>query len=436
MERHVSRIINGVAAAALSAWILYYAGGRWFFGSPGGPASVVDYRTIYHQSRHVIEAGVYDSWPLFPYPPSAVVVFYTTTIVPFGYAAFAWMAILTLATAGTIIMGTSLVGLSDHRYRWVAALIAFLCVEYFVSWDLRSLNCNMLFCFLLTAGLAAFKRGWDVGAGALLASSIALKLYPVLLVPYLCWTGRWRAFLATLFFLAVFCALLPAAAFGCAGVVKVYASWLEHLNFIGAHLYELNHPILIAIRFTLTKKLGQDSMQVGWLTQGFTALWLGLIAACLLVSRRGRGSPVTGWDLAVDGGTLALAPVVISPYLEAYHAVVAVLPMLALAQRLVAAPSRTTTRFGVAAAIASGWLALKIAGSADCRGLGVAAEMIIAVLALTAIRLVETSTVAGYTGASAGRIPASLPAAPEFRHSAGAAQRPGSLRFDPAVSAD
>lgn len=384
-RERLARGANALGAVVLLGWILYGATGTNLFGRRPWRDRVVDYRGLYGRSRQVVHEGRY-VLPPFPYAPPAVILVYATTAPPFPVAAGIWMAVTVLATVGTLVLGTSLVGLRGHPWRWCAALAAFALTNHYIQWDLRSQNCNMVYLFLLVAALAALKRRRDVLAGALLAGSITLKLYPVLVPLYLWWIGRRRASVAAVGFLAAFFVVLPVLVFGPGGAVRTYASWIDHLRLTAATVNESDHPILIALPFTLTKDLGADSLLVPWLVRAAWVAWLGAAAACVLAGRPWKSYPAHGWNLAVDGGVLTLAPIVISPYLESYHVVPALLPILALVQRTTDPACTRMLRAAAVVAMAAGWLALKASAEIGHRGAGVLVQMVLAALALAAIR--------------------------------------------------
>jgi glycosyl transferase family 87 len=279
-------------------------------------------------------------------------------------------------------------------------------------WDLRSLNCNMLYCVLLVLGLLALRNGWDITAGLALAASVALKLYPMLVVGYLLWIGRRRAFAATVGFLLVFFGLLPLVVFGPDSVVQAYASWISQLRTAATTLQESDHPILISIPFTLTKRLGADTVRVQVLTATAGLVWLAAVAACLF-AKGWRKQVTNGWDLAVDGGVLVLTPVVISPYLEPYHVVPALLLALALMQQATHSAYGRKQQLGAAGALGLGWVALAVLARFDLTGVGVCAQMTVMVAALAILRRTTASPIcpASRAQGSAGRVTASPPAA-------------------------
>jgi hypothetical protein len=96
---------------------------------------------------------------------------------------------------------------------------------------------------------------------------------------------------------------------------------------------------------------------------------------------------ISGWDLAVDGGILALAPVMISPYFEAYHAVPALLLALALLQRCALPGVMRPAQLAVMiVSLGAGLAALHIFGTFGARGLGLYLQILLLTLAIIAVR--------------------------------------------------
>ena len=94
---------------------------------------------------------------------------------------------------------------------------------------------------------------------------------------------------------------------------------------------------------------------------------------------------------------LAVALIPISPYLEPYHPVAIVLPVLALLQRATDSPY-AAIRWAVVVALGVGWLALKLSSQITVpelplgyRGVGVFVQMLSVVLALALVRRIEAA---------------------------------------------
>jgi Glycosyltransferase family 87 len=385
-QKHWPRLIGIVALAITFAWLIYAAIGSNLFGSRPFPESIVDYRILYERSRIVVDRGFYQPSEIFPYPPPAVVLFYITALLPYSVAAGLWMIITLFAAGATFVMGSSLVGMKHHPYRWPVALGALILINYSVVWDLRSQNCNIVGCCLLTASLWALQRGRNGPSGFFLAAAIALKLYPILVLLYFLWIGRRRAVVNTMLWLGVFFVLGPPLVFR-SHFIQAYTTWLEMMHHIYVTIDQSNHPILISLSFTLTNRLKLDPAQRGWVILAASLIWITAVGFALATGWQKSAQPREfGWNLAADCGILALAPVVISPYFEAYHAVPALLPALAVLERCASREMGRAQLILVVLALAAGLLALKVAGICGVRGLGLYIQMLLLVLAVAIVR--------------------------------------------------
>jgi len=378
--------INLAALAVLIGWILYDALGRNVFGNTPWPQSVVDYHIMYEQSRQIAVRLAYDPGQIFPYAPPAVLMFALSAITPFAIAAAVWLALLTASAIGVFVLGTELVGLRGNAARWIVALLTYVVTNNYFQWDLRSVNCNSVYAVLLVGAMVCVARNRNAWGGSLLAASIAVKLYPVLALPYLVWAKKWRAALATIACLLALFVVLPLLYAGPTGMTRLYQSWFEQLRLATATDLT-DHPILISIPHGLAKVFGADSPQAVWIQRGAKVVWVGAVGLCLLSGglRRDRGR--TGWDLCVDAFALVLLPVVVSPYLESYHVVVAAPPILALLSYGVLKQGDLWRLTVAVLVVLAGWGLLYAFGKWKLRGLGVLAQMSLVFLALAAARI-------------------------------------------------
>lgn len=376
-----------LSLALLLAWLGYALLGTNVFGSRPFPQSVVDYQIQYEESRSIVGNGHYHPKRIFPYPPSAVALFSLTAWPNYSMAAGVQIVLVGGAAIGTFVLGTSLVGLRGNPLRWPVALGSLLLLNYSVVWDLRSLNCNMLLCFLLTASLLMVQRGRDHWAGFFLAASIGLKLFPILLLPYLLWIGKRRAFVFAVLSLILFFGLIPLLIFG-AKTIGVYASWIQVIGHIqDADLSR--HPILVSIPFTLRYRMGQDPQTVRWLTLVLSVIFVGAAAFAFRLGRR-RFRPIDGWDLAVEAGILVLIPIVLNFYLEAYHLVPALLLALAVLQPFsIPGAWKQPASLLVAILLVAGQIAVAVAGAWGVRGLGLYIQLLLLVVAVISCRVLR-----------------------------------------------
>lgn len=380
------RVANAGSCCVLIGWILYDALGRNVFGRTPWPESVVDYRIMYEQSSKIAEVLTYDPAQIFPYAPPAVLLFALSAVPRFAIAAAIWLALLTASAIGVFVLGTRLVGLHQSPARWIVALLTYVVTNNYFQWDLRSVNCNSVYAVLLVGAMLGVVRGRNAWGGVMLAASIAIKLYPILALPYLAWAKKWRAAFATGAALFALFILLPVGYAGAGGTTRLYESWLEQLRLATATDLS-DHPILISIPHGLAKVFGAESAQAVWIARGAKAIWIGAVGICLLSGGIGRSRPRSGWDLCVDAFALVLLPVVISPYLESYHAVVAAPPILALLAYGVQKPENLRRLLFAVFIVLAGWCLLYVFGKWRLRGLGVLLQMTLVFLGLAVARV-------------------------------------------------
>ena len=100
--------------------------------APRGDASI-----IFDQARNIFERAAYPSNTIFPYPPSAVLVFYGLSTVGPAIFMAAWYLLM---TAGLIVsLRASLVQeRNDTRAAWLLiGVVSIFIAEAPISWDLR-----------------------------------------------------------------------------------------------------------------------------------------------------------------------------------------------------------------------------------------------------------------------------------------------------------
>ena len=80
--------------------------------------------------------------------------------------------------------------------------------------DLHHGNNNLVILFLIVAALEAWRRGYDVLAGLVLALAISYKVTPALFVLYFLLKRSWRAAGATVLGMGVFLLIVPSLVIG------------------------------------------------------------------------------------------------------------------------------------------------------------------------------------------------------------------------------
>jgi hypothetical protein len=347
IQSRPSRIVDVVALLAVVGWTCYAALGTNVFGNKPWPNTMVDYHYLYDFSRDIVAHKTYP--PNHAYPPSGIILHYLTAQFPFSVSAALF---LVLTMASVLACWWLLLRMMElpRLGAFVLIALALAASSYYFLWDLKSQNCNMIFLLAVLLGAWCLVRGRPCGAGFWLAVSFSLKLFSVLLIPYLLWRGERRAFLWTLAFVAVFWIVLPVFVFGGNGTIEVYQNWLERLTRLSADRVDLDHSILISLHNSAHAISGGIEPANSQIINAVRGAWLALILIGLLRTRCRNEPPRDTFGILADTSLLLLAPIAISPYLEPYHPVAIAVPVLLLLQTASDCRQRVGLR-GLAAAV-------------------------------------------------------------------------------------
>jgi hypothetical protein len=367
------RRLDILAIVVLVGWLVFDLTARTVFGSVPWPQSVVDYRILYEASRHVVTTHQYPTaWP-YPYPPPSAAIQAATTALPFEVAAPIWLGLTGLAALATYLTLARVIGLHRRPGLLLVLPLAHIVVAYYFQWDMRSINCNLLVLAVVVFGCAALAAGRDRAAGFWFAASVALKVMPVLVLPYLAWTRRWQAFGWAGAFSVVFWGALPLVAFG-SGFSDVYAGWIGELTRATDPVTKHAHPILISL-----------DKAAAHATNGATAaraVSLGVCGLWVVVGLAGAAAcwgtkPRDGYAILAHVSLLILGPVAVSPYLEPYHLVPLAVPAVLLLAAVADPRQRVRVRLVAVLGFALGMLILKASSPWPLRGLLVNAQALV-----------------------------------------------------------
>ncbi len=368
----VRRRLDVLAVVGLIGWLAFDLTARTVFGSVPWPDSVVDYRILYEAGREVAHTRTYPAG--YPYPPPAVVLHAATTALPFKIAAPLWLALTGLAAVAAYLTLARTLDLPARPGALVVLPLAHVVVAYYFQWDMRSINCNLIVLAAVLFGCAALAAKRDAAAGFWFALAIALKLLPVLLLPYLAWTRRWRAFAWGAGASLVFWIGVPLAAFGESGVHSVYAGWADELTRATDPTAKHTHPILISLD-KAALHLTHDATAAQALVLGVCGLWVvvGLAGAAAARVRREHD----GFAILAHTSLLILGPVAVNPYLEPYHLVPLVVPAVLLIAAATDARQARHVRLVAAVGFVLGMAILKASSPWAVRGLLVNAQALV-----------------------------------------------------------
>jgi hypothetical protein len=369
----VWRRVDAVAVVGLLGWLAFDLTARTLFGAVAWPDSVVDYHILYDASRYVADTHRYPTAYPYPYPPPAAAVQAASAVLPFGAAAAVWLALTGCAAAASYFALARTLGLPRRPGALAALPLAHLAVAYYFQWDMRSVNCNLIVLAAVLFGCAALAAGRDAAAGFWFAAGVALKVFPVLVLPYLAWRKRWRALAWGVAFSAAFWGAVPLAAFG-SGFADVYAGWAGELTR-AADPAQQTHPILISLNKAAAHLAAGTAVPARVVVWAVCVLWVAVGLGGAAASRSSR--PRDGFAALAHVSLLVLGPVAVNPYLEPYHLVPLAVPAVLVLAAALDGTQRAGVRVVAAVGFVLGLAILKASSPWALRGLLVNAQALV-----------------------------------------------------------
>jgi hypothetical protein len=286
-----------------------------------------------------------------------------------------WMAILIAAGVGCVHALSRLLAPVRGRSGSAAPLLGALGIVYCLQWDYRAVNANTLFLALVLFAFVALKQRREGAAGALLAASVALKLFSVPLLAVFALRGRWRAVGWTLAWTLGFFVVLPSFWYGPVAAWQLTGLWLDQLvgtasfdatsrmTAYNVSLWKAAHAFIDGGEGSVSASARTTAAVIGWAFAAGVAGWLW----------RGRSRPATSPDsstsstpstrdaqapsthrsddtLAIDLGLVLAATLLASPIAQPHQAVV-LWPLAAVTARTALDGTETTVRRAGAAAL-------------------------------------------------------------------------------------
>lgn len=236
---------------------------------------------------------------------------------------------------------------------WAKALAVLLSLRPVVG-DLSHGNVNLFILFLVAAMLYAFRRGWDVTAGVILALAIACKVTPALFAIYFLWKRAWLLLAGCVIGLVLFFGPIPALFLGWDQNAELLGSWIRQMvtPFLVGGVVTSDHPNqslpgLVARMLTHSPSfstyvndvytpveyynfLALSPSMAKWLVRGCMALFAGFVIWTCRAPTRTRG----GWRLAAEAGIIAVGMLLFSERTWKHHCVMLVVPFAVLSYSL------------------------------------------------------------------------------------------------------
>ncbi len=386
-------IVAVIVGCSFALYLAYHVSGfqlaRVWPLVPRGDASI-----IFHEAQSIFAQVAYPTDTIFPYSPSAVLIFHSLCVG--GPVVFTTVWYFLMAAGLVLTMRASLTQeRHDVQAAWpLIGAIAILLADAPISWDLRNSNSNLIYLGLVMAGYGALGR-LPMLSGVLVGLSISLKLYSGLLLLWLLFNGPRRAIVAAAITVLVLWVILPVILFGTEGTLTLYLGWKEQVRTISDPLLHASlaanktgGPPIVTLERAIVNFTGgtfRSSATLSWLA----ALWSIWIAALLWFAWQCRNAfPVAVPSRAAlaDWTVLLLAPLPFSPWLEPYHAIPLFVGTLLCVTIGLDEKALRRDRMAALAALATLLLFLVFNVPFGFRGFGLGAQFLVLVLVLGYLR--------------------------------------------------
>ena len=366
---------------------------------PRGDAVIVFDAAVGIFSRSAYPDGI------FPYSPSAVVMFRALSLAGPTVFMVAWYVLM---VGGLIVAVRAALTQERSEVRAAWPLIGAMAVALAdspIRWDLRNLNSNLIYLGLVMAGYALARRQ-PLIAGTLTAMSLSLKLYSGLLIAWLFVNGPRRMLYAAVAATAVLWVVIPIAMFGVDGTIALYSGWLRQVQRIADPSYHAelvaqgSYAPIITLHRAIVNLTGQTfqsplSIALLWLLRG---IWIALLLWYVWRCRNNLAALLPSRAALADWTVLMLAPLPFSPWLEPYHTIPLLIGLVLCIAIAVDRSAEHRDRWAALAAIATPLLFLVVIRVPfSVRGLAVFAQFAVmaAILGLLRPRLARAPTEPG-----------------------------------------
>ena len=167
-----------------------------------------------HQVLQLISGvNIYDG-KMFPNPPIMPLTLYPLMSLPPVAGAMCWFVLKAALTGVSVWLCFDMIRPpAGPLASWIQAAIIFFSLRPILS-DLHHGNNNLVILFLIVATLQAWRKGYDVLAGLVLALAITYKVTPALFVPYFAYKRSWRAWERPRWGMGIFLLIVPSLILG------------------------------------------------------------------------------------------------------------------------------------------------------------------------------------------------------------------------------
>jgi hypothetical protein len=356
-------------ALAILTVLLVVVSVQYAHKAAGNRSAILRWR---EQLQELPAEDIYQRY-VYPNPPIMALMLGPLAHLPPLAGSLTWFYLKAAMTILTLWWLFRIVETPEVRFpKWAELLTIALSIRPIMG-DLTHGNVNLFILFLIVAGLYAFHRHWDVGAGLLLALAIACKVTPALFVPYFLWKRSWRVLAGVALGLVLFLFLVPGSFLGMERNLRLLNSWKERMvtPFVvqGVVTSEHQNQSLPGLVYRLTTHnpsflddegkpaqyhnlLDLDPRWAAWFLK---ACMLAFAATVVWVCRTPT-EPRQGWRLAAEYSLVVLGMLLFSERTWKHHCVTLVLPFAVLSYYLLACKASP----GLLALVAGGLVAVQL----------------------------------------------------------------------------
>jgi hypothetical protein len=290
----------------------------------------------------------------YPNPPIMALMLRPLAELPPIAGALTWFYLKVALAVLSFVMIVRMIGTEAEPFPpWAIGLAILLSLRPVLS-DLTHGNVNLLILFLVLSALFAYRSGWDLMAGIVLALAIACKVTPALFVAYFLWKRAWRCLAGCAIGLALFFLVLPAFYLGWSENFEFLTSWFRQmvLPYVVGGAVTSDHPNqsfpgLVVRMLTHAPSfstyiddvytpveycnwLSLSPQAAGWIVKGAMAIFAGVVIWTCRTLRDDRRN----WRTAAECSLIVLGMLLFSERTWKHHCVTLVLPLAVLSHRL------------------------------------------------------------------------------------------------------
>jgi hypothetical protein len=330
------------------------------------------------QIQQLDEVNIYEQFT-YPNPPIMALLLRPLTALPPVATGLVWFYLKVLLTLAAIAWAFRLVETADRPYPLAAKALAVLLTLRPILGDLTHGNVNLFILFLVVAALYAYREGFDVLGGLVLALAIACKVTPALFLPYLLWKRAGRTLAGCAGGLVLFLFIIPGLFLGMERNRQLLASWYDcmvrpyvaagavttdHLNqSLPAQVYRWITPSPSTVSKGIpTEYSNVAALDPFWARTVVRSCMAGF-AAVVVWSCRTPTRPRHGWRLSAEFGLILLGMLLFSERTWKHHCVTLLLPFAVICYVLWTAPSSRALRAYLAATLAGATLLMTTTAS-------------------------------------------------------------------------